>query len=266
MFSSRAQLEAYSRQSARGTFMGDNKVLCHVLGKYKMYADSRDISITPHLMIDGHWEAWITTFLYSVIKSNWTVVDGGANVGYYTLLMADLVGPGGKVIAFEPNLIAATLLRQNVACNGLVERCELHNNGLGDGEIEEMYLNYYEGHDNFGSVRLLPRPVGDNQRAPMATLDSIVGDRHVDLIKLDIEGAEPAALRGAANTIDPDTHLLIEYASWTHENPAQFIDQLLSLGRPLRYVNDWGELSPTTEVELLLHPMTLRMLWLANSI
>jgi len=229
-----------------------------------MYADSRDISITPHLVADGFWESWITTFLCSVIRPNWTIVDGGANFGYYTLLMADLVGPNGKVIAFEPNLITADLLRKNVACNGLRERCELYDKGLGDGKTGEMYLDYYEGYDNFGGVRLLQKSSDDGQNTSVVTLDSVVGDRHVDLVKLDIEGSEAVALCGAINTISPDTRLLVEYASWMHDDSAQFIRQLAYMGRPFRYVNDWGGLSPITESELTAQGRIFHMLWLAN--
>ena len=73
-------------------------MLCRVLGKYLMYADSQETGITPHLALHGYWESWITLALARTLRPGWHCLDVGANHGYYTLVMADGAGPDGRVV------------------------------------------------------------------------------------------------------------------------------------------------------------------------
>src|SRR5688572_23436882 len=95
--------EMVSCQASQTAYMGDNTAIVRVLGKYIMWVDTTDIGITPHLSLNGYWESWITLAMARVLQPGWTCIDVGANHGYYTLIMADAVGPSGKVISIEPN-------------------------------------------------------------------------------------------------------------------------------------------------------------------
>src|SRR5438034_3106477 len=93
----RPALEVASRQASRAVYLGDGAVLCRVLDKYLIYADSQETGITPHLCLDGYWESWITVVLARTLRRGWHCLDVGANHGYYTLIMADAVGQEGRV-------------------------------------------------------------------------------------------------------------------------------------------------------------------------
>ena len=95
----RGALESASRRMCQTARLSDDQLICRVLGKYIMYVDPRDRGITPHLALNGFWEAWVTVALARLIQPGWRCVDVGANVGYFTLLMADAVGPDGRVAA-----------------------------------------------------------------------------------------------------------------------------------------------------------------------
>src|ERR1700687_2781541 len=101
------------------TYVGDNRVLLKTANGFKMFVDSRDISIAPHLILDGVWEEWTEAVLRRLIAPGMTVVEAGANFGYFTLIMARAVGVAGKVFSFECDPDLATLARDNVEINGL---------------------------------------------------------------------------------------------------------------------------------------------------
>jgi FkbM family methyltransferase len=131
-------------------------------------------------------------------------LDIGANVGYYTLLMANLVCPGGTVHAFEPIPALADRLAMNV------ERSELSNVRLNraavSARVGHLELFVREGVSNSGWASIVPSATHRNMplKVPALTIDEYVtsaGLSHVDLIKLDIEGAEPGALAGGSRLL-----------------------------------------------------------------
>jgi hypothetical protein len=99
----RGQNEAIIRSLCRNAFLGNATSLCTVLGRYKMFVDSEDVGLSAHLLMDGYWEMWATEVMAQLIKPGMVVADVGANLGYYTVLMGELVGETGAVHAFEPN-------------------------------------------------------------------------------------------------------------------------------------------------------------------
>ncbi len=112
----REQLEEWCRGQTRVMPAGDVN-LCRVLGKYLMYVIPQDLTLTPHLALDGIWESWVTMAIARHLKPGMRCMDVGACYGYYSLLMADVVGPSGYVEAWEP--IYEELVGINAALNGL---------------------------------------------------------------------------------------------------------------------------------------------------
>lgn len=141
-------------------------------------------------------------FLASFVKPGQTVLDVGAWEGPYTLLLADLVGPAGRVIAFEPDARAGALLRANVS-----------RNGLGNVTIVDRCLSDRVGRASFYDSRggtigtLVPNELVAGFAA--ATVETTTVDRYcrdrgvrVDGMKVDVEGAERLVLDGARETIE----------------------------------------------------------------
>ena len=100
-------------------YFGDHTALVATRWGAKMLVDTRDAAIAPWIVLDGLWETHVTDWLQQTLRPGQMFVDVGANVGYFTLLGAQLVGPKGRVVAVEAHPGLAELLRRNVIMNGL---------------------------------------------------------------------------------------------------------------------------------------------------
>jgi FkbM family methyltransferase len=124
------------------------------------------------------------------------VVDVGANVGYYTLLAARRVGPGGRVVAVEPSPLAADRLDDTLRRNA-IEQVHLFRCGLGRAAGEAIL---YDSLPRNHTPTMLGNPGAPGRTVPIRTLDELAetcGLSRIDLLKLDVEGYEPEVLVGA---------------------------------------------------------------------
>ncbi len=168
-----------------------------------MNLDTSDF-IQRTIFLTGDWDSAVGDVLRKRLKPGMTFVDAGANVGFFSLLAAKLVGPQGKVISFEPNPSAFDALRANVALNGFTW-IDPHRKGLFDHDgMGEIFIP----EANCGAATM--RPGGQNGvTVPLVRMDEVVSEK-VDLLKIDIEGAEVAALRGANGLLSrPDAPTVI---------------------------------------------------------
>lgn len=120
-------------------------------------------------------------------------VDVGANIGYYTLLAAALVGPGGTVDAFEPGQPALDRLRENIALNRLFN-VRVHALALSDAPGTARFLT---GHDTTNRLAASGDAASAATTVPAARLDDLLSAQTCALGKLDVEGAELRVLKGA---------------------------------------------------------------------
>ena len=177
---------------------------------FKMHIDRTDETLSRALM-SGSYEPNETRIMMSMVKPGMTIVDIGANIGYYTLLFARAVGEGGSVYAFEPAPETFALLKRNLRENNLSHIVKLHEIALSDREgAGELFINEY----NKGNNRLYNS--GGMRSAPirLKRLDDIIPptNEHVGFIKMDIEGAEVLALRGMRELLARDKPIIvIEY-------------------------------------------------------
>ncbi len=147
----------------------------------------------------GDWEHWDTLYLNRTILPGWTVIDVGSNLGYHALLASRLVGPGGTVFAFEvaPSTYQALLknIKLNAARNIFPFQVALSDSCGWASLIENPQDDYNQ---------IAPAGEPGCTQVPSLTLDRFVREHQVarvDLIKVDIEGAEHKFLLGARNTI-----------------------------------------------------------------
>jgi FkbM family methyltransferase len=140
--------------------------------------------------------------LRSFLRPGDTVVDVGANVGNFTLAFAAAVGDGGRVLAFEPQRFCFLCLCANIAVNSLIHFVEPYQLAVGEraGMVDVPTLNPLQEITNYGGVSLLDAHTTPVEQAGMVTIDSLElpGLR---LLKADVEGMEPAVLRGARETL-----------------------------------------------------------------
>lgn len=151
----------------------------------------------------GQFEPRETQFVKHTVKPGWVCIDVGACFGWFTVLLSRLVGPRGRVHAFEPVPDTAEMLKRNIRLNnadnvGVTCAALDETPGSRDLFVPDIGVS--------GSFALHEYDRSFRQFAvPTTTLDDYV-DRHniarVDFIKADIEGAEWAMLKGAARTLE----------------------------------------------------------------
>ena len=172
--------------------LGNEHIKIKIGPNSKLLVRRKD-KLGPELLLNKSFEKTTTDCILSRIKEGMTVIDIGANIGYYTVLMARAVGESGRVIAVEPNPLMVRELTKNIAINHIknvaVEKIALsHENG----QIE-FYCPEY-GAESHGSLR--PNKtfqVNNTISVKTEKIDDMlarIGCEKVDFIKMDAEGAE----------------------------------------------------------------------------
>jgi FkbM family methyltransferase len=250
----RTKNEAIIRSLCRNAFLGNGTSLCSVLGRYKMFVDSDDVGLSAHLLMDGYWEMWVTEAMVQLVKPGMVVADVGANLGYFAVLMGELVGPTGWVHAFEPNPAIAERLRRSVNSN-FGQRCTtVHQVGLSDhdGEatlsvppLEPKNATLAARHDGGADITI-----------PIRRLDSFPELDKVDFIKIDVEGHEEAVWRGMEGLLARGRPLtiLLEFTADRYHDAGGFIDLILSHGFSLSLLSHDDRLAALDKEGLLALP------------
>lgn len=249
----RARNEALSRLYAAAVPLAEEVVLCRVLGRYKMFVDARDRGLSPHLMLDGFWEMPVTEALMGFVRSGMTVVDVGANLGYFTVVLAALVGSRGSVHAVEPNPRMMTLLRRSVAVNGFSDTVFTHDQPLSDRSGETVVLQVARELPQNASITTIDFEVSDRHTLETSTIDDLVGESDVDFIKIDAEGAELPIWRGMTRLLGRNKPLVIfmEFLPKRYEKPDAFLADLLAAGFALSLIDPLGGVRPVGAGEVL---------------
>lgn len=151
--------------------------------------------IPQDIFLTGEFEPATTAVARKLLKPGDIVVDVGANIGYYSLLFCSCVGKAGHVYSFEPVPKLASALCNNVELNRF-EQITLSDLALSDHDGEARF--YVGPDDNSGLSSLRPpRESSDTLDVRLARFDGFfTQDKKISLIKIDVEGAELAVLRG----------------------------------------------------------------------
>lgn len=204
-----------------------------------LWFDGEDVHVTPWVRSQGVWEADVMKLLRRVLRPGAVFVDVGANVGFHTVLAAQLVGPGGRVVSIEPAPWTLELLRANLWRSGVEATVLPVAASDAPGTVA---LSSETGHRS--GARLSAR--GDVQ-VEAARLDDLLPELVVDVIKVDVEGAEPLVLRGARALVErsPNLVAVVEFRDEPHlsgESPAEVLALYESLGFELCLLRRNGDL------------------------
>lgn len=170
--------------------------LSGTLADYRMLLDMRAGHRRYAL---GTYEPEIAALIQSTLREGETALDIGANIGYFTLLMARKVGPAGRVIAFEPVPSVYAVLCENLRLNACIQalaECIAVADVEGPGAMQSDLNN------PLSSVGQLVDTGG--LAVPLVSIDRYVetaGVQKLDLVKIDVEGAEDRVIRGMTKTL-----------------------------------------------------------------
>lgn len=175
------------------------------------------VPIGWHVAFFGTYEPELREIFRTVLPAGGVALDVGANVGWHTLLMARLVGPGGRVIAAEPNPSVRKRLEDNLNVNGF-RQVQVVPCAIADTEGTVEFFGPEADDPRSGDSHVVTGTATEKRgviRVETRRLDAIVSEariERVDLIKIDVEGFEWPVLRGAAETIaEFRPHIVFEY-------------------------------------------------------
>lgn len=245
-------------------YLGDHRLITRTVWGHKILLDTRDISLTPHLIMDGYWEMWISKVFMNTVKTGMSVLEVGANVGYYTLLAADAVGPSGRVYCFEANPRLIDNLFGTLSVNGFLDRVTLIKKAAYDrsGKINFHVLKKHHGSSsvyNFEPAFL--KKYNDEMEVvevEAVTIDEELGMENVDLIKIDAEGSEPRIFKGMKKVLERSGNIVIfcefapAFSSGSGDDPRVFLEQIQHLGFQLNRIDEESRIVPMEIDELML--------------
>lgn len=227
---------------------------------HRMHLDSRD---SLRLSVARMYEPVVTELFRREVRPGQTALDLGANIGYFTLILAGRVGPSGRVVAFEPDPTNFSLLERNVAANGytnaqLVRRAVWSRTGP---------LTLFLNEENRGDHRAYDTAEGraSVQIEAVTVDDNFGGDPpSVDWIKMDVQGSELHALRGMQRVLERSPTLTIVTEFWPSAlarsgagAPADLLHELSRLGFTFEIVDEASGRLEVTTIERLLATHTV---------
>ena len=197
-------------------------------------------SVGRSLFLYGVYEPLATDVFSSLLAPGDSAIDVGAHYGDFTLVAAAKVGTSGSVLAFEPQDEVRAVLENNVRING-IRQVRVFPDALGD-RTGEARLYTASNVLHTGGASLSAAHVGQSDRyavVPVRRLDDVVPDATRSAfraIKIDVEGAEAAVLRGASTLIDRSQPAVLFEANNLFRNNAGFDSEAFSVLRDHGYV------------------------------
>ncbi len=249
----RHKAERYFANNTRCEYLGNDRVICQILGNEKIFAIGSDVGLTPHLIFEGYWEFWLTLHFARMIKPGDTVIDVGANLGYYTLLAANLTGPEGYILAIEPNPHIHGLLQSSIRVNGYNSYARAENIAISsatsgaklpffvpkgepkNGRIigSKDNIEHLEKHGNISEVRSGALNIGQFSK--------------VDFIKIDVEGAELQVLEHLRPIIEQFSPHIICEVNFRRGYSYEDVQQALGTNQILQFLDYDGEVKPLSK-------------------
>jgi FkbM family methyltransferase len=201
-----------------------------------MFCPNGDYRVAPIESLNFlGYEVKDTNMILSLIPKNGVIFDIGANMGWYSLIIAKQ-NKNLKVYSFEPIPKTFSFLQKNVNFNKL-ENIYLHNFGFSDETKDLVFYTYPEGSGNASSVNLTKRNDVESITCSVKRLDDFASSNKlkVDFIKCDVEGAELLAFLGARETIAfyrpvIFTEMLRKWSAKFDYHPNEIIDLFASMG------------------------------------
>lgn len=254
-------------------FSSHGEIIKDIQGN-KMILDLKDRGISRELALYGVHEKASTEQIKKLLTPGMKIVEIGANIGYYVLIEAKLVGKKGYIYAFEPSPYNFNLLKRNINLNNY-RNIEIHQKAIGSqNEKAKFYIANRSNLSGFikrENMKYMYKNDGsDIIEVDVVKLDDFLKEKKIDLIRMDIEGFEKEALNGmkvVLNSKNSPKYLFIEIHS-------KLLHKKNSSGKEIiRYLERFGysviksfyggrkDISSTSTSELIRHPRLEKGYW-----
>jgi FkbM family methyltransferase len=259
---------AYLYRGLYKAFRPSGTIVATIQSGDRMHLDPADLLVTRRLLTDGGiWEPDVTEALRLVLKKGMTFVDIGANVGYFTVLAARSVGSEGKVYAFEPEARNYALLCKNVEENGYTNVQTIRKAVSDRTGIARLYLSsqHWAGHTL--SAHSLN---ADFVEVETTCLDEFFKGHteKIDVIKVDVEGAEDLVFDGMTALLTRCPHLVLitefcpQLLRRMGSNPQKYLEKLQSHG--FKILPFWPGEGPMRALDMASLPSVIESLLQAD--
>lgn len=219
-----------------------------------MYVRLDDWAVGARIAVLRSYEPHVSRVIRKYLRPGAVVLDIGANIGYYTLLAAAAVGETGRVIAFEPGTDNCMLMAQSVSRN-MFHNVTIHCQAVAHRNCRVAFSM----DDSNGGISVTD-PVTRSGSVDAVALDNVFrAETRVDLIKMDIEGAEGLALRGMKELLRHNHPVVVSEFSphalskTSQIAPDEYLDELRALGYVLQVIPRDGRLenSPHSNQQIM---------------
>jgi FkbM family methyltransferase len=220
---------------------------------FVLYASPDDLDVGSHILNSLEWEKHVTRIFTERLSEGMTVLDIGANIGYFTFLAASRVGSSGRVWAIEPNRKNVAFLQASRARNRF-DQVEIFQAAASD---RFQILNLSARCSNGAAIEKQGAAPADFPDSVMALPLSAVLPRtgRIDVIKIDVEGAEMKALNGMLDLLERDRPVV--FSEFTPSAmplmsgipPGEYLELFASRGYALAVIERSGAtFAPATEL------------------
>lgn len=166
------------------------------LDGFDIYVRLDDWAVGARIAVKRSYETHVTAAMQPYLQPGGVFVDVGANIGYYTLLAASRLGAQGQIFAFEPGAANCELLQKSVAHN------QFTNVQLFPNAVADVPRRVGLRMDDSNGVINITTQMDDMEQVTAVSLDEALADlTRIDVLKMDIEGAEGLALQGATQLL-----------------------------------------------------------------
>lgn len=184
-------------------------------------------------MLTKKYERETTILFNKIIKPGMVIIDIGAHIGYYTTLFSKLTGADGKIYAFEADIDNFKLLKKNI---NKYKNINIYNIAIAD---KNGRIDFYKVKNSTGCHSIIKANNAVKTSVQATTLDNFMVENNInqiDIIKIDIEGAEPLAFQGMKKLFNKNKNLSIvmEFSpdsfNENQPDPAEFLNNLNKQG------------------------------------
>tara|TARA_Y100000389_G_scaffold143669_1_gene141972 strand:+ start:13237 stop:14154 length:918 start_codon:yes stop_codon:yes gene_type:complete len=231
------------------------------------YNAKNDIGIEASIITNNTYEPEVIKEIKSTLYNESTFIDGGANIGFFSLIASKIVGPNGTVIAFEPTPSTFSYLKKNININN-INNIIISDKGLSSSEKQLPFL-LSDNNPEANSIISKDHESFQNDdqviKISTTTIDKFCIENNIKkiaLIKLDIEGQELEAIKGAKEilSINKNVKIIFELNIAFRKNGIEFAKEIFTELNRLNFFNFETLLNPRISIKNLDNSKDLELI------